>query len=275
MRVLGVDIGNSGLKLAELSLVDRSLGKLSRINWDFGTRPEHAESGASYTPGSMDWLPEVGDYLSDEPTRWFISSVRRDASQVLLARLKDESQHEVHIVRHDDLPLEVNVKHPERVGIDRLLAAFAAVQWSPQQPLIVIQAGSAVTIDLVTPATSACTPVFQGGAIVPGVPMMMRLLGEGADQLPKLHADDLTELPEIPGKDTEKAMLCGTSSALIGGVQHLVARYRESFGNQTPVILSGGDGPRIASYLNEPLHVETHLVQRGLLALAVWRQDAD
>ena len=143
-------------------------------------------------------------------------------------------------------------------------------------PLIVIQAGSAVTVDLVTwQGEQAC---FEGGAIVPGVPMMLRLLGTAADMLPMLNVDDLignelSELPELPGRNTEQAMRCGAASALVGGVMHLVSRYRTLYASSEsghlPVILSGGDGPRLAPFISEPLVVEPDLVQRGLLALAI------
>ena len=132
------------------------------------------------------------------------------------------------------------------------------------------EAGSAVTVDLV----SACLPesdqlaAFEGGAILPGVPMMLRMLGQSADRLPEIDADDLLGLPDLPGKNTEQAMLCGAASALVGGVMHLVARYREQYGPDLPVILSGGDGMRLSPYISGPMVVESHLVQRGLLRLA-------
>jgi type III pantothenate kinase len=201
-----------------------------------------------------------------------ISSVRRDAQQVLVDYLQSSERNNLRIIDFRSLPLKINLEYPERVGIDRLLAAFAASEVTDERPLIVIQAGSAVTVDLVdalgqggTISDSAIS--FEGGAILPGVPMMLRLLGKGADMLPEIDADDLMELPSLPGRNTEQAMLCGAASGLIGGVQHLVRRYREAYGASIPVILSGGDGMRLSPYIDQPMTVVPHLVQRGLLKL--------
>ena len=97
---------------------------------------------------------------------------------------------------------------------------------------------------------------------------MLRLLGKGADQLPEIDADDLLELPKLPGKNTEDAMTCGAAFALVGGVSLLIANYRTQYGSEVPVILSGGDGMRLAPYIPQPLIVRSHLVHRGLLRLA-------
>ncbi|MEZ6078684.1 MAG: hypothetical protein R3C56_24320 [Pirellulaceae bacterium] len=63
-------------------------------------------------------------------------------------------------------------------------------------------------------------------------------------------------------------MICGAASALVGGVLHLVERYRQQYGQAIPIIISGGDGMRLRSYVPAPLIVKDHLVHRGLLRLA-------
>lgn len=295
-KFLGVDIGNSGIRISHLDVERHQIDATRRVSWlppgvlpstsavvsasgqissaDDSSTSFGCQSPQRFAPDDPTWLRTFADLLdSPEPTRWFISSVRRDACQVLCQRILQNAAHQTQVVAHSDLALNVAVDFPERVGIDRLLAAIAAVKLAREQSvepsLIVIQAGSAVTVDLVTARTGVERPVFEGGAILPGVPMMLRLLGRAAEQLPELDADDLIDLPPIPGKNTEAAMLCGAASALVGGVQHLIERYRETYGAHTTIILSGGDGTRIAPYLPEPLIVQAHLVQHGLLALAL------
>lgn len=283
MQYVGVDIGNSGIRVAELDVAAGRLGETTRIRWHFDKHGDRRRD--RHNPGSEEWLPQISQFLdADVPSTWFISSVRGDAFRVLTDRIREYSQHRLVVVSHKHLPMEITTAFPNKVGIDRLLAAFAAgsvVESSESLsryngPMVVIQAGSAVTVDLVRKNKQSL--IFEGGAIVPGVPMMLRLLGQAADMLPTLDADDLTELPPLPGKDTEQAMTSGVASALIGGVIHLVDRYRrqENGANhevQVPVILSGGDGSRIAGYLSEPLIEEPDLVQRGLLLLAQTHQE--
>jgi len=277
---LAIDIGNSGLRLSLLDVERQGVGEPLRINWSHGCSEQVPASGSvgsesrsladRFLPDSEDWYPIVQQWLAQhtasEAAAWLISSVRGDATVRLTEFIKRRPGDVPRVIGFRDVPMQVEVNLPERLGIDRLLAAFAAAATNDARPLIVIQAGSAVTIDLVT-RTADGGDAFAGGAILPGVPMMLRLLGRGADMLPEIEADDLIELPPLPGKSTEAAMLCGTSSALVGGVQHMVGRYRDAFGPDTPVVISGGDGMRLSPYLAPPVRVQDHLVQRGLLRL--------
>ena len=283
-HVLGIDIGNSGLRIAELDVPQRRLGRMLRINWLAPGQPPHDRDGQRrYPPDRPEWTGLLGEFVQaaggdpDGPTAWWISSVRRDAGAVLQQYLHDSGAMRVSMVDYHQLPLHVDVAAPQRVGIDRLLAALAASQLTETRPAVVIQAGSAVTVDLLLPPPLSrdgqlrqprSWATFAGGAILPGIPMMLRLLGQGADLLPQLDAGELETLPPLPGKNTEQAMLCGTASALVGGVRHLVERYRQQFGAQVPVILSGGDGMRLVPFLSPPLMDVPHLVHLGLLQLA-------
>ena len=275
-RFVGVDIGNSGLRIAELNIADSKVERTLRITWSHG--PVDTRSHASevrYAPDSPEWLPIVEKFVN-EPTCnskgdrciWLVSSVRRDAIGLLEehihGRIKTLAPHDqLRIITRRDIALQLDVLEPDRVGVDRILAASAAASLFVQRPLIVMQVGSAMTVDLVREEN-----VFSGGAILPGVPMMLRLLGQAADLLPTIDADELTDLPPLPGRNTEQAMRCGTASALVGGAQHLVNRYRQSNGPSTLIVLSGGDGTRLAQHLPQPIEVVPHLVLRGLVLIA-------
>lgn len=323
--VIGVDIGNSGLRMAKLRLPLRidapqlqCLEPVARIDWrlqPFRTTLFEADSNSvpSYAPGDPKWLGELerladsasfqlesrlepeanhgfgtdGTDETDETygtdgidgidgtnktraetaaNHWFISSVRRDALSLLLDFLSLQALSVAHVISWPDIGFEVAVEYPERVGIDRLLAARGAMAYEAERPLIVVQAGSAVTVDWVTAES-----VFAGGAIVPGVPMMLRLLSQAADMLPEVEASELIDLPPLPGKNTEEAMRCGVSSAVVGGIQHLIERYRAQSSLTVPVILSGGDGPRLAKHLTSPIRVIDQLVLRGIAIVAAER----
>ncbi len=280
-QCFGVDIGNSGIRIAELRVPQRELGEMLRINWcpqDTNAIRRCSESTQRYLPSDPAWLEELAEFLpSDRPTHWLISSVRRDAYELLDAYIRRRKHDRLQRVTHASIPLAIHVDYPSRVGIDRLLAALAATEMvtvvQKLQPAIVVQAGSAVTVDLVVVSLSKDAPqlrlgTFEGGAIVPGVPMMLRLLGHGAEMLPQIDADDLLQLPDLPGKNTEDAMICGTASALVGGVTHLIQRYRAQYDQDVPVILSGGDGMRLSPYIDQPVCTKPHLVHQGLLKLA-------
>ncbi len=293
IEYIGVDIGNSGLRAAKLNLAESQLEEFVRIPWNLGTASENAADDpvTRFHPESDDWF-DLLKGLVDGDTHWVISSVRRDACHTLVRKLDSLPGCQIECPSYDQLDLNVALPEPNQVGIDRLFAALAAGKIArnlpdcsnSDQPVVVVQAGSAVTVDLIQ--FRGPTIEYEGGAILPGIPMMLRLLGAGADLLPQIQADDLTELPTLPGRNTRQAMLCGAASALVGGVQHLVARYRSAHAthqgsqdfqgtdspndhSRVPVILSGGDGMRLAPHLPEPILAVSDLVHEGLLAYAI------
>lgn len=292
-QTFGVDIGNSGIRVAELDFGRRELGHMLRVDWcptGLPTLQRCDPALRRYLPDDPLWLGELDRFIqlverkdAAQPPRWLLSSVRRDALRLLQDHLTSSSlpgppsadtRRQVDVVTFAALPLELHVDIPQAVGIDRLLAALAALELTASRPAVVIQAGSAVTVDLIAAASDVTEPnsrvlgSFEGGAILPGVPMMLRLLGRGADLLPEIDAAELLRLPALPGKNTEAAMMCGAASALVGGVLHLVDRYRQQYGRTIPIIISGGDGMRLSPYLPAPLMVKDHLVHRGLMRLA-------
>ncbi|MFN3192771.1 MAG: type III pantothenate kinase [Aureliella sp.] len=294
MRYFGVDIGNSGIRVSELLVGETRLANTVRLYWRHGPSAPTSPGIQSppqerFDPERDDWTMQLDAFLSVEDSHWLVSSVRRDARQTLERAIHQACHGKCTILQHGDIPLEVDVDFPAKVGVDRLLAAYAASLYAQRESLdepadqrrraIVIQAGSAVTVDLIE--WSREKTHFLGGAIVPGMPLMLRLLGQATDLLPSLDSGDLERMPDLPGKNTEAAMLCGTASALVGGVQNLVQRYRNIYpvasesqrdaveDNTLPVIISGGDGPRIAGFVPEPSVVIRDLVLDGLLSLAI------
>ncbi|MCC6508969.1 MAG: type III pantothenate kinase [Pirellulaceae bacterium] len=273
-----VDIGNSGMRCVRLrpTSLDSAakpvstpastqdavpwVGDILRVDW-----PASREDRQAMSPSDLQRLvePWLGASNHAATRRWLVSSVQREMESKLRGCVEHLGASDYRLVTFRDLHCEIAVDFPHQVGIDRLLAAKAAMVHCPHQPLIVIQAGSAITVDWIEWPDRYC-----GGAIMPGVPMMLRLLSQAADLLPEVDADELFDLPPLPGKNTTAAMTVGASSAVVGGVQHLVARYREQHGAQTLVVLSGGDGPRLTPHITGPVTVVEQLVLRGLASLA-------
>src|SRR5262249_13910305 len=114
------------------------------------------------------------------------------------------------------LPLRVLLASPERVGIDRLLNAVAARSrvFRPA-PIIIVDAGSAVTVDLVDE-----THAFRGGATFPGLRLMAQALHDHTALLPLVEMSKTN--PPLPGTDTKAAIEAGVFWAVAGGIKALV-----------------------------------------------------
>ncbi|MGD1915544.1 MAG: type III pantothenate kinase [Phycisphaerales bacterium] len=137
------------------------------------------------------------------------------------------------------IPLQTTVAQPQRVGIDRLLCCLAAFKMA-EQACIVIDAGTAITVDFVDGQG-----VHHGGAIAPGLGAMLDGLHRAAPALPELApADALAmNLPEAQpwGPDTEPAIALGARAAAVGLVHNLVDRFALAYGGYPRVIATGGD----------------------------------
>lgn len=273
-----VDIGNSGLRAARIS---DSFGEASefpenmevfKLSWSaigheiHKVRPQTVDSSHERwsSLGDVDalrWLIHaVGDGTR---TSWRIASVHRDVKILFEETLASELPgSDLRWITYRHLPIRVRVEQPQRVGIDRLLAARAArhllrLRSVDSGPSIVVQAGTALTVDWVDEKDQ-----FMGGAILPGVGLSLQYMAAGTDQLPWLPADMVHQMPPLPGKNTEQAIAAGVHAAVVGGAIFLIDRYRG--GRSIPVVISGGDGQLLRDAIAPPVFFQKHLVLLGL-----------
>jgi type III pantothenate kinase len=174
-------------------------------------------------------------------------------------------------VRDVPIPIQNTLDDDSTVGQDRLLDALGAFARS-QQACIVVDAGTAVTVDFVDGQG-----VFHGGAIAPGATMMLRAMHEQTAALPKVQLSPET-LPgsDAPfGKTTAQAMALGAASAVRGLVHTLIDRYAEFYGAYPRVVATGGDAALL--FENDDLveHIVPDLTLVGMVAAAEAIDKAD
>lgn len=127
--------------------------------------------------------------------------------------------------------IELKVEHPEGVGADRIVDAVSVLQLYGG-PACVVDFGTATTFDALTSDGS-----YLGGAISPG-------LGIAADALfqraAKLSRVDLAYPPDVIGRNTTHAVQSGLLYGYISLVEGMVARFRETLGEDMKVVGTGG-----------------------------------
>ena len=167
----------------------------------------------------------------------------------------------------DDFPIPIatDVDEPEKVGVDRLLAALAAYRLTGSA-CVVVDCGTAVTVDAVDAGGT-----FLGGAIFPGRDMMARALAEGAAQLPKVA---IGPAESVIGRNTEEAIRAGIVHGSDGALAALIAGAQAVAGQGATVILTGGDAPLPGSPVLRPGYkVRPDLVLAGLvMAYSEWQE---
>lgn len=120
------------------------------------------------------------------------------------------------------------------IGHDRLLNALGAFSLVGQA-CVVVDVGTAVTVDFVDGVGT-----FQGGAIGPGLAMMLDALHRGTAQLPAIKYQTPAE-GAAWGVNTPDAMRLGVTAAVQGMVRHVAERCAERFGGYPTIIATGGD----------------------------------
>lgn len=167
-----------------------------------------------------------------------LSSVRKDVTQIVLnhrPRLKIYQ-----ITTAETGKVKLDYKTPESLGIDRVLACLGAVDHSGGKNVIVVDAGTACTIDYMTKKL-----VYNGGVIMPGLALFKRSMRDFLPELPQVPA----EIPaSYPGGSTDESIRWGIYGGFINAVQSFVDRYRE-FGTTPAVYLTGGDGEFLSENL--------------------------
>ena len=152
-------------------------------------------------------------------------------------------------------PLKIKYGTPGTLGPDRIAAAVGAWSESPGRNILVIDAGSAITYDIVDNKGN-----FLGGNIAPGIKMRLRSLHEFTDRLPMVVKDG--DVPFI-GYDTETAIRSGVITGICHEIEGYIRAAREKFG-EVFVFLTGGDGISLKNNIKSSIFADKFLVAKGL-----------
>ena len=273
-NLIAVDIGNSRIKLGFF----RQAGKGEN---DAELRAQSAATGQlpepiatldlsiSNTTGEFD-VTILVDWCRERLSRdmsWLIASVHRAAAARLTSALADLASQsgtdwEIRQLTYRDVPLTIRVEQPERVGIDRLLAALAADRLRQRdRAAIIVDVGTAITVDLLEADGG-----FAGGAILPGVAMSARALEEQTDALPHVALEVLEKPPEPLGKSTVGAIESGIYWGTVGSIRELISQLTTALPVPPKVFVTGGTSAQMVNLLAPQSSVRhvSHLVLSGI-----------
>jgi type III pantothenate kinase len=224
MNIIAIDIGNTSIRIG-LFLHD----KKESIQTVPGTAQEELKTVLN---SAWEKIPKIS--LSKEGKRdgvLVVSSVKPQWTKQVARIVRQELDEDIKLVGRDiPLPISAFVDDPGQVGTDRLVAAAAAYV-VVENAAIVIDVGTAVTIDLVDQHG-----VFQGGVIFPGFALGSRALQEHTAQLPEVNI----HRPSAPyGKNTADAINCGLYYSLVGALEEIIRRFAETLGTWPQTVITG------------------------------------
>lgn len=258
---VAVDVGNSAIKLGYQR--DAKLCETAGA--------DEASMVTERVPlAQVDWTRRLIEWMAAHrppgPLQWRLASVHRRAADRLCQCVADRwPDDQTHRIAFRDVPMPARVDHPDQLGIDRLLGAYAA-HGRFGGPLVIVDAGSAVTVDWVNAKGEFC-----GGAILPGLELQFSVLAAATDALPKIDFTSLSR-PTRPATNTADAIALGVVTGIAAAVERLArdyaARPEHAGGNCEPgLVLTGGNAKLFSEHIERSHEVCPHLVLQGLLDL--------
>jgi len=157
-------------------------------------------------------------------------------------------------------------ENPAEVGADRIVNGVAAYEKFGRgagRPLIVVDFGTATTLDAITAKGE-----YLGGAICPGVQISADALFQRAARLPRI---DVRKPARIVGRTTVGAMESGLFYGYVGMVEGLVRRMTDELGGSAISVATGGLADMIAPETPVIQHVDPDLTLHGLRI--VWQRN--
>lgn len=183
-----------------------------------------------------------------------ISCVREKIPQDILSLQKYANKF-IHFSHQTPIPIKNCYGNPKKLGIDRLASAVGAFSLFPHKNCLIIDAGTAITIDLLNDKGE-----YLGGAISPGINTRFKSLADHTQKLPFLK---LKNLNPYPGKNTIDSIQNGVQLGLI----YEVEGYINEIGKYFPdlhVLVTGGDYDFFVRNIKKPIFAEPNLIAIGL-----------
>jgi len=123
--------------------------------------------------------------------------------------------------------LTLSYDDPSKFGVDRFLAMLGALERFPNSPLLVIDAGSAVTFDVID-----IKGMHQGGLIMPGIKALR-------ESFPKFFTSDLSLKSSALKNNTEEAWKSGTHAMLVSAINSKIRNFELKYPSGVVTICGG------------------------------------
>lgn len=168
------------------------------------------------------------------------------------------------IIGHElALPIELNYKTPETLGIDRIAAAVGATELFPKQNNLVVDLGTCMTMDVIDEQA-----IYQGGIISPGLKMRMRAMADYTDRLPNISLSWEQIGSKTLGSSTKECLRAGSFGGILREINGIVETLKQDF-TSLNIILTGGDAQHFESYLKAHIFAGSKIVQTGIYR--IWK----
>ncbi len=231
---LVIDQGNTVCKFAvfnDSEIIERTTGQELTEDLLAMLFARHPEITCGILSSVSEYKPEVGEWLNTKLKTFIILSPETP------------------------LPIKNNYQTKSSLGYDRIADAVGAFSLFPGKNILIIDAGTAITIDLLTAKGE-----FYGGNISPGLDLRFRALHEFTKKLPLIEKKE--DFP-IMGRSTEDAILAGVLNGAVFELDGYIENLKKQY-SDLAIILTGGDINYFDKKLKNSIFVHLNLNITGL-----------
>ncbi|MCM1292022.1 MAG: type III pantothenate kinase [Bacteroides sp.] len=182
----------------------------------------------------------------------------------IMAMLSSVAHRSMRLSSDMPLPIKIDYGTPGSLGADRIAAAVGARAIMPDVPLLVVDAGTAVTYDAVS-----ADGRFEGGNIAPGMNMRVEALHRFTARLPRVQVPRELPTGAFLGTDTASAMILGAVYGIVGAMSY----YKQHLPSDTRVVMTGGWAGELSRICDFDVTVEPHLVSIGLNRILIYNEN--
>lgn len=247
--ILLLDAGNTRLKYS--SYQNEQLSGLKAVDY----------AGASPLTTFQSLLLE---YPSEMPV-FMVQVLGESFAQAARAWCQQQGRY-LHLVETQSEAYGVKIAYdnPKHYGADRFVGIVAAHHYHPNKVCMLVDCGTAVTIDVVDSLGK-----HLGGAIFSGVQLCQQSLLQGTKGLSHALANDMN-VSDVSAlaTDTSTAVQHGCVQALVGGIKQWYDLMSHRFGDELFCILCGGDAENLSRFLSDKFLTKESILLEGVAFIA-------
>jgi type III pantothenate kinase len=187
--------------------------------------------------------------------RGIMSSVTAEPEDDMMPFLSKHLPYFIFFDEKTRLPVSVQYQTPKTLGKDRLAAVVGANYLRPGEDILVIDAGTAITYELID-----ATGVYRGGNISPGMTTRFKALNHFTRKLPLVQEEE--NIP-LTGYSTKTAIQAGVVNGIIYEIDGYINDLRSKYPNLL-VFLTGGHLFYFERRLKNTIFADINLVLTGL-----------
>lgn len=233
---IAIDIGNSSAKVALLE--NGSVTKCMRI--------ERLD---------VEFLADIFRQ-ADKPIEQAVLSTVAGVEAEVENFLKQHTGYYLRVDHTTPMPIRNGYATPHTLGIDRLVAAVGATTFFEGCNILVVDLGTAITVDMVS-----SEGMFLGGNISLGASGRFRALNDYTAGLPLVKLSESAN--DQLGTDTQSAIRNGVVGGIVYELEGYIARAEKKY-DDLKIIFTGGDAKYFAKRLKNTIFATADLVFLGL-----------